>query len=235
MPYLIICGEKTDYAHVLYRKAIGKYDALNFGIRFVPKDTDLVVLNDADTEIFGFKNALKQLEDKTIGLVFSKVVVKTGPQKTFYLFLDKLRSKIPIAASGELMIIRYKLLNKILPVKPCKAEDSYLLFKTLEFGYKINFCEKSFVVTERTKNGEDEVNYKRRTTTGLYQALSYTKPPAIVKLFYILLPLVSPLLLATGRKGYCWMNGIHLGFIDFLRGDNKGYWEDVSELTRAVE
>jgi hypothetical protein len=134
---------------------------------------------------------------------------------------------IPITASGELMLMRREVLSKILPIKPCKAEDSYLLFKVLEFGYKTIFCQKSYVLTERTKKAEDETNYKRSTTTGLYQALSYTKPPVVVKLFYTILPLMSPLLLVLGRKGYYWMNGILLGFIDYLRGDRNGYWKAI--------
>ncbi|EMR74268.1 hypothetical protein MCGE09_00428, partial [Thaumarchaeota archaeon SCGC AB-539-E09] len=76
----------------------------------------------------------------------------------------------------------------------------------------------------RTKSIEKEEMYKRKTVSGLYQALSYTKPPRSIKLFYILLPFASPLLLVLGRKRYYWMRGILLGFIDYLRGDRSGTW-----------
>jgi hypothetical protein len=49
IPYLIVCGEKMDHPKVVYREAKGKWDAINFGSRFIPKDVNVVVLNDVDT------------------------------------------------------------------------------------------------------------------------------------------------------------------------------------------
>jgi hypothetical protein len=81
------------------------------------------------------------------------------------------------------------------------------------------------VETERTKTAEKEETYKRKTVSGLYQALAYTQPPCLIKLFYVLLPIACPLLLVLGKKGYFWMKGILLGLSDYLRGDRTGVWK----------
>jgi hypothetical protein len=81
------------------------------------------------------------------------------------------------------------------------------------------------VETERTKTAEKEETYKRKTVGGIYQALAYTKPPYSIKLFYTLLPIACPLLLVLGKRGYFWMSGILLGFLDYLRGDRIGFWK----------
>jgi hypothetical protein len=52
-----------------------------------------------------------------------------------------------------------------------------------------------------------------------------SKPPMLVRLFYLLLPFVSPLLLVSGKKGYHWAKGILLGFVDYLRGDKAASWK----------
>jgi len=101
----------------------------------------------------------------------------------------------------------------------------YILFKVLAYGYKIVFCEDCYAETERTETAEQEEIYKRRTVTGIYQDLSYTKPPLLMRLFYFLLPSMSPLFLILGRKGYYWTRGILLGFLDHLRHDRSGSWE----------
>jgi hypothetical protein len=103
-----------------------------------------------------------------------------------------------------------------------------MLFKVLEQGGRVIFCEKCMVETERTVHVEREEDYKRRTVCGIYQALSKTKPPISVRVFYSLLPLASPLLLVLGRKGYYWMRGILLGLTDFLRGEQGGSWQPIS-------
>ncbi len=226
-PYVVVCGEKVEVQNVVYRAPKGKYDAVNFGLRFVPSDVDVVAFNDVDAEIHDFEATLPLLRDGSVSLVFVKVRVTEGPQLMFYSLLDFLRKKIPIAASGELMLIRQSFLRKILPLKECKAEDSYILFKVLEKGGKIAFCEDSYVVTKRTVLAEQEEVYKRRTVGGIYQALSMTKPPIFVRLFYVLLPLVSPLLMVLGRKGYYWSRGIILGFVDYARGDRTGSWKPI--------
>ena len=224
LPYLVVCGKKLNHPNVLYRKPKGKYDAINFGAKFVPQHVDVVILNDVDTKIGNFRAALHHFDSEEVALVFARVSVK-GPQKLFYLFLDFIRRRIPIAASGELMFIRHSVLKEFLPIRPCKAEDSYLLFKVLEFKYKAVFCEECYTETERTKTAQGEELYKRRTVGGIYQALSYTQPPHRIKLFYFLLPIASPLLLVLGKKGFYWMKGILLGLMDYLRGDRTGVWK----------
>jgi cellulose synthase/poly-beta-1,6-N-acetylglucosamine synthase-like glycosyltransferase len=224
VPYLIVCGKKINHPNVVYREPRGKYDAINFGVRFVPENADVVILNDVDTKINNFQAALQHFKCKEIALVFAKVSVKQGPQRLFKVLLDFIRRKLLIAADGDLMLIRYNVLKGVLPLKPCKAEDSYILFKVLEFKKKVVFCEECYVETDKTKTAEKEEIYKRRTVSGLYQALAYTKPPCLIKLFYILLPFACPMLLVFGKRGYFWMKGILLGLIDFLRGDRTGVW-----------
>jgi len=226
MPYLIVCGSQNlEHPNIVYREPQGKYDAINFGFKFIPRDTDVVVLNDVDTKINNFEAASQLFRFNDVNLVFARVCVKEGPQRLFYKLLDRIRRRFMIAASGELMLIRYDALRRIIPIKPCKAEDSYILFKILEFKYQCVFCEECYVETERTKTAEKEELYKRKTVGGIYQALSYTKPPHRVRLFYALLPIASPLLLIFGTKGYFWMRGILRGFIDYLCGDRSGYWK----------
>jgi hypothetical protein len=225
IPYLIVCGDRLNRPNVVYRGPRGKFDAINFGARFVPEDVDIVALNDVDTKINNLEAALRRLNSKDVALVFARVAVKGGPQKRFYVLLDTIRRWLPITASGELMLVTRSTFERVLPLKPCKAEDSYILFKVLEFKRKAVFCEECYAETERTKSVEKEEDYKRRTVCGLYQALAYSKPPSIIRLFYMMLPIVSPMLLIFGKKGYFWMRGIMLGFNDFLRGDRSGFWK----------
>ncbi len=223
-PYLIVSGEKHTHENVVYREPRGKYDAINFGLRFVPSDTDVVAFNDVDAEIHNFGAALSFFKNQSASLVFARVDVGHGPQMRFYSLLDALRKRIPVAASGELMLVKYDVLKRLLPMKGCKAEDSYILFKVLEEGEKIAFCEKSYVTTERTSLDAHEEAYKRRTVGGIYQALRMSKPPVMVRLFYALLPFAAPLLLVLGRKGYYWTKGILLGYLDCARGDKSSSW-----------
>jgi len=225
VPYLIVCGKRLNLPNVVYRKPSGKFDAINFGARFVPEEVDVVALNDVDTKIYNIGAALKHFDSKDGALVFARVSVKEGPEKFFYVILDSIRRRLLITANGELMLIRRKVLMDILPLKPCKAEDSHILFKVLEFKRRVFFSEECYAETERTKSAEKEEIYKRINITGIYQALSYSKPPPLIRLFYVLLPFMSPLLLVLGRRGYYWMRGILLGFLDFMRGDRGGYWE----------
>ena len=224
VPFKVICGERVQIENVVYRPPRGKYDAINFGARLVPRDVELVVLNDVDTRIHGLKHILHCFQEKDVALAFGKPLVNEGPQVTFYKIMNALRRHIPIASSGELMVIRREVLEEILPLKPCKAEDTYILFKVLERGYKAVFCQECIVETERTKSAKGEEEYKRINVTGIYQALSLTRPPLIIRLFYMLLPMLSPLLLITGRKGYYWLRGILRGLLDYLRGDKSGFW-----------
>ncbi len=141
MPYLVVCGEEIARSNVVYRERKGKYDAINYGTKFIPKDVDIVALNDVDTKIYNLEKALKNLCSKNAALVFTKVSVKRGPQKSFYALLDFIRRRLPITASGELMLIRREVLMKIIPIKPCKAEDSYILFKVLELKQRVFFVK----------------------------------------------------------------------------------------------
>jgi len=225
IPYLIVSGHKLNHPSIVYREPKGKYDAINFGARLVPFSTDITILNDVDTKIHYLQAALQHFERKKVALVFAKISVKEGPQKLFYIVLDFIRRRVPITASGELMLIRTDVLNNVLPIKPCKAEDSYILFKVLELKHEVVFCEECYVETERTKKIEKEEDYKRINVTGIYQALLYARPSFSIRVFYALLPWFSPLLLILGRKGYYWMRGILLGFVDYIRGDRTGIWQ----------
>jgi hypothetical protein len=224
-PYLIVCGDRVNHPHVVYREPLGKYDAINFGSNHLPEDVEIVGLNDVDTEIHGLEAALRLFNQENVSLVFVRVDVKSGPQVLFYSFLDALRARIPIAASGELMLMRGDVFRDILPLEACKSEDSYILFKILERGHKAAFCTESYVTTRRTRDARQEEEYKRRTVGGIYQAMAKTKPPVMVKLFYGVLPFLSPVLLVSGRKGYYWAKGIILGFADYLRGDRAASWK----------
>jgi cellulose synthase/poly-beta-1,6-N-acetylglucosamine synthase-like glycosyltransferase len=226
-PYLIVCGDKVNHPNVVHREPLGKYDAINFGSNHLPEDAEIVGLNDVDTEIHGLEAALRLFKEENVSLVFVRVDVNSGPQVLFYSFLDALRARIPIAASGELMLIRREVFKNILPLEACKSEDSYVLFKILERGHKAAFCRECYVTTKRTANARQEEDYKRRTVGGIYQALAKTKPPAMVKLFYGVLPFLSPVLLVSGRKGYYWAKGIILGFADYLRGDRAASWKPM--------
>jgi hypothetical protein len=226
VPYRIVCGERLNHPNVVYRVPKGKYDAINFSLKLIPKDVDIVVLNDVDTEIHNFEAALCYLENKMVALVFAKDVVKSGPQVLFHQLLFSILRILPILANGDLMFIRRNVLERIY-LMPCKAEDAYILFRVLELGYNAIFSEECYVETKKTENEKEEEMYKRRTVTGIYQALSYTHPPPLIRLFYALLPLSSPLLLVSGKKGYFWMKGILSGFMDYLRGDRGGAWQNA--------
>jgi cellulose synthase/poly-beta-1,6-N-acetylglucosamine synthase-like glycosyltransferase len=227
-PYKIICGEQILHRNVIFQPPTGKYAAINFGLTLVPIETEIIVMNDVDTTISNFDLALKGFENPNVALVFGTELVKEGPQYLFFRMMNPIRNLVPIAGSGELMLIRKNILKEIFPLKPCKAEDTYILFKVLENKHEIFFSEKSYAETKRTQVAEKEEFYKRRTVAGIYQALSYTHPPLSIRIFYYLLPLVSPLLLVIGKKGYYWTKGILLGLTDFLSGDRKGTWTPIN-------
>lgn len=224
VPYAIVCGEHMNHPKVSYRAPKGKYDAVNFGAKLIPRYVDVVVMNDADTRIGNFRVALQRFEDERADILFATEMVKEGPQTLFFRLFNPIRRRIPLAATGELMLVKRELLEIMLPLKPCKAEDSYMLFQSLEMKRRVVFCEECFAETRRTRIPEEEEAYKRRTTAGIYQALSYTGGPRLIKFFYSLLPFMSPLLLVLGKRGYYWMRGILLGFLDYVRGDRTGFW-----------
>jgi cellulose synthase/poly-beta-1,6-N-acetylglucosamine synthase-like glycosyltransferase len=224
-PFLIVCGKDLDIRNVIYRKPMGKFDAINFGLKLLPLEFDTVALNDVDTKIINFEYALRQFIFEKAALLFSSVSVKEGPQKSFYPLLDAIRSHIPITASGELMIVQREIIDRIVPIKPCKAEDTYILFKFAELKQKAIFCKKCYVETDRTKTVKKEEEYKRRVVCGIYQALLFTRPALSVRFFYLILPLIAPALLIFGKLGYSWMRGILLGYSDYLHGDRNGIWK----------
>ena len=224
VPFLIVCGQKLNLPNVVYRAPNGKYDAINFGFDLIPFDTDVVAINDVDTRIRNFAAVISLFNSKSVDLAFARISVR-GPQNSFYGYLDSIRRFALVAASGELMLLRYDLLKRIVPLRSCKAEDSYMLFKALELKSHCVFCPACSVDTERTKTAEKEELYKRKTVSGIYQALSYSEPPYYIKGFYTFLPFFSPLLLLTGKKGYFWNKGIIVGYTDYLRGDRSGTWQ----------
>jgi hypothetical protein len=218
--YLIVCGEKMDHQNVVFREGHGKWDAINFGAKFVPKDASIVVMNDVDTSVHNFQYALSRFKDNTLGLVYCKVKVDSGPQKSFYEILNPIRARFHIAASGELMIVRKQIFESVLPIPPCLAEDSYIMFKALELGFKADFCSETFTITKRTASAEQEEMYKFRTTLGIYQALQYSRPPPVIRAFYAVLPFLAPLLSVYGENGRAWMRGIERADKARLQGSN---------------
>jgi cellulose synthase/poly-beta-1,6-N-acetylglucosamine synthase-like glycosyltransferase len=225
VPYLVICGEKVNHPNVVYREPKGKYDALNLSKYLIPRNAEIVAFNDVDTRFGDFYPMLQYFKDSRVGIVFAPELVTAGPQTRFFTLFNPIRRVLPLAASGELMLIRQEILRKLLPMRACKAEDTYLMFKALELGYKVVFSEECPTWTERTKTGTEEEAYKRRTVVGIYQALSSTKPPAIVRFIYALLPFAGFLLVILGSNGYHWYRGILLGFLDYKRGDRSGMWK----------
>jgi cellulose synthase/poly-beta-1,6-N-acetylglucosamine synthase-like glycosyltransferase len=224
--YIVVCGEKLDKPGVVYRPAIGKYDAINFAMvdNKIPEETKIVAFNDVDTRISGFEKMMSHFKNPEVGIVFAAELVREGPQRNFFTIFNPLRRLFPLAASGELMMIKREVLCRILPLKPCKAEDTYIMFKAIELGYRVIFCEDCFAETERTKTSRKEEIYKRKTVAGIYQAISFTRPPPIVRFLYTILPFAAILFVLTGRDGYHTLKGIWLGYLDFIRGDRSGTW-----------
>lgn len=213
LPYRVVCGEKMEHSNVYYREPRGKWDAVNFSTKLLGEEHDVVLFNDVDTRIHGLENAIEELE-KGYDLVYCRVEVEEGPQRRFYGLMDFLRDKLGlhVAASGELMVLNKEVLEEVTPVPPCLAEDSYMLFKALELGYRASFCSNTFVETERTSSPEEEISYKERTTHGIYQALEQTSPPLRIRLFYRFLPYFAHLLVLAGEDGRAWLKGIKNGY-----------------------
>jgi len=231
-PFVIVCGEKVDNPNVMYKERRGKYDAINYGARFLSAETRIVCLNDVDTVIFNFEKAVQKIRESRVALVFCKLKLKGGPQLYFYSMMDRIRRKLHVASSGELMLIRRNIFERIIPMPPCITEDNYISFKVMELRYKTYFCEDCWLETERTRSLKEEEAYKIRTVTGIYQALSKTKTDPVIKIFYVCLPFISPLLLLQGRRGFTWMKGITHGLANFLKGDVARVLKEISEGTK---
>lgn len=204
--FAVICGQKSNQPKVHYRRRIGKWDAINYGSRFIPPQAEVVILNDVDTRIHNLERALGHLNKAD--MVICKVRVGSGPQKKFYKILDPIRKYLPIAASGELMLLKRELFDRLIPLPPCTAEDSYMMFRAIELGYRVEFINETFITTERTFNPVEEQAYKIRTTLGIYQSLRLTRPPPHVRAFYRFLPLIAILLAIGGPDGKAWAIGI---------------------------
>jgi hypothetical protein len=219
-PYLVICGEGPDAPGIMYREVKGKWDAINFGYRFVPAGTDIVVLNDVDTKIHGLEEALSLVSD---GYDFIDCMVRpsSGSQPKFYALADPLREKFHFFASGVLMLVRKNTLDELMPIPPCLAEDSYLLFKAMQFGHKVVLCKSAYVTTTRTSTSTEEAAYKERTTLGILQALDYSVPPPWIRLFYYSTPLLAAILALAGEDGRAWAKGMISGFTLHLRGSKR--------------
>ena len=112
--FIIVCGEKVNQPNVVYQENRGKWAAINFASKFIPTETKVIVLNDVDTEIHNFKLAFAYLSEK-IALVYCRVQLSHGPQLKFYKILDPLRKHFHITASGELMLIRKEVFERLLP------------------------------------------------------------------------------------------------------------------------
>jgi len=214
IPFLIICGERVDHPKVRYRKVRGKWDAINFGSQFTPPDAKFIVLNDCDTEIHNLEHAFTHA--RHADLIYCLVKVTSGPQTKFYEILNPIRKRLNVAASGELMLIKRSLFNRLIPIPPCNAEDTYMMFKALEWGNRVRFCTQTYVITERTLDPAEEQVYKRRTTLGIYHALRLAKPPPAIRAFYYSLPLIFPLLAIGGGDGRAWTIGIEQAIVSGL-------------------
>jgi hypothetical protein len=220
LPYLVVCGERLDVPGVVYRAARGKWDAINFGYDLVPPETDVVVLNDVDTSIHGLDGALSMVSDGH-DLVYCAVRPSSGSQPKFYALADPLRERLHLFASGELMLIRKRTLDRLMPIPPCMAEDTYLLFRAMQFGYKVALCRDAYVTTTRTSNSTEEIAYKERTTLGILQALDYSVPPPWIRLFYYSTPLLATMLALTGEDGRAWARGMMGGFTQHREGSKR--------------
>jgi len=218
-PYAVVCGERMDIDGVEFRKPVGKWDAMNYGCGLVPDDADIVAVNDVDTTIHQLDAALELAS--RFDLVYSAVKPDGGPQRSFYAFADPLRERLNLFASGELMLIKKKTLDQLLPVPPCMAEDSYLLFKAMELNFSVRFCRDAYVTTSRTANATEEVAYKERTTLGILQALDYAKPSVTIRMFYRALPLFAVLLVPMGKNGKAWATGITRAVRLHMAGSNR--------------
>ncbi len=213
--FIIVCGEKVNQPNVVYQENRGKWAAINFTTTFIPKEAKVIVLNDVDTKIYNFKLAFNYLSEK-IALVYCGVQVSQGPQVKFYKIVNPLVKRFHVFSNGELMLIRKEIFERLLPLPACTAEDSYILFKTLELGYQAKFCTSAYVTTERTHNAKEEASYKNRTTLGIYQALEYTKPPPVIRVFYAMLPFFAPMLSVMGEDGRSYTKGIYRALKDYL-------------------
>ncbi len=220
LPFTVICGESFDDPRVVHRPPVGKWDAINYGYACIPREADVVVLNDVDAEIHGLENMFSSLSGGS-DFVYAAVRPSGGPQPKFYAIANPLNRAMNIFAMGELVVVRKTLLDKLMPIPPCLAEDTYLLFKAMELHYKVEFCQDAYVNTFRTSSLAEEVLYKERTTLGILQALDYTRPPPWIRLFYRSLPALAAMLMLAGDEGRAWGRGITRAIRLHIEGSNR--------------
>jgi hypothetical protein len=205
--FIIVCGERFRHPNVVFREAFGKWDAINYAAKFLPIESKVIIFNDVDTTIHNLNCVFKYL-DSPADLIYCRVQVPDGPQVKFYDFLTQYGT-LPHCGKRRINGCKEKNLPKSSACTPCIAEDSYILFKALELGYHAHFCREAYVTTKRTSNHKEEERYKGRTTLGIYQALGCTKPPLVIRIFYLMLPLFAPLLAFGGKDGAAWAKGIN--------------------------
>jgi hypothetical protein len=220
LDFVIVCGDPMEGDHILYRPPAGKYDAVNAGLAHMLARAEIVVLNDVDTRIEDLGGPVEALGRTGADMVFCRVAVASGPQREFYRLLDLIRDYVPVASSGELVVVRASSLAEVLPIPPTLTDDTWLLFKFLERGRRVVFWKGLAVSTRRTETFEEEAAYKQRNVYGIYQALALTRPGVTITMFYALLPFLSPVLLLAGPGGRAWCSGIWRGIGEFLRGRN---------------
>jgi cellulose synthase/poly-beta-1,6-N-acetylglucosamine synthase-like glycosyltransferase len=220
LPFIVICGENFPDSRVVQRAPVGKWDAINYGYGLIPRETDVVVLNDVDTEIHGLEHMLSSVVEGS-DFAYAAVRPSGGSQPKFYAIANPLNRVLKIFAMGELVVIRKKVLDNLMPIPPCLAEDTYLLFKAMELNYKVDFCEDAYVNTIRTSSISEEVLYKERTTLGILQALDYTRPPPWIILFYRSLPILAAMLMLGGEDGRAWARGIMRAIRLHIEGSNR--------------
>jgi hypothetical protein len=220
LPFIIVCGEIFNDPRVVHRFPNGKWDAINFGYRYIPEEADVVVLNDVDTEIHGLDHMFMSVAGGS-DFVYAAVRPSEGPQPKFYAIANPLNRALRVFAMGELVVVRRKLLDKLIPIPPCLAEDTYLLFKAMELNYKVDFCDDAYVRTSRTSSAREEVLYKERTTLGILQALDCARPPPWIRLFYRSLPIFALMLMLGGEDGRAWAKGILRAIRLHVVGSNR--------------
>lgn len=224
--FIIISGAKHQDGTVIYRDPRGKYDVINYSLKFIPNNASIVIFLDADVIEPPIEECVRVFRENGLDLAFPALeILDNTRQRLFTRILDEIRRHLSlITANGEMMIIKADKLPYLLPLPPCKAEDTLLLFRALERGFRVEFLSNIHVKTIRPYYTlVDEELYKRRVTCGIYQALSMVKHlPALIRIFYKVLPLLSPLLIVLERTGISFAKGIIRGYCDYLLGDRSG-------------
>jgi len=78
---------RKNHPKVIYRSPRGKYDAINYGVKFMPGDVDVVFFNDVDTIIVSFEPLLEYFRDDKVAMVYTLEYVSYSPQHFFSIYL----------------------------------------------------------------------------------------------------------------------------------------------------